>query len=63
MTYKTVKRDKRAGKRISVSKKGNVTVEGPLEKRTYRVKVRATATGDAACKPASQTVTLKVKVV
>jgi methionine-rich copper-binding protein CopC len=47
--------------RIS-AKTGKVTVKKGLKKGTYKVKVRITASGNDSHKPASKTVTFKVKV-
>jgi hypothetical protein len=49
--------------KITVSKKGKVTVAKGLKKgKTYSVKVKITASGNAEYKAKSKTVTLKVKV-
>ena len=62
LTFKVVKRDRKAAKRIKVSKAGKVTVKKGLGKGSYKVKVRVSAAGNADYKPAKKTVTLKVRV-
>ena len=62
LTYKVLKYDKKAKKKIAVSKAGKVTVKKGLKKKTYKLKVRITAKGNANYESATQTVTLKVTV-
>lgn len=62
VTYKVTKYDKKAKKKIKVSKVGKVTVKKGLKKRTYKLKVSISASGDAVYGPIMKTVTLKVKV-
>lgn len=49
-------------KRITVSKKGVVTIKKGLKPATYSVKVKVTAAGNTNYKSASKIVTLKIKV-
>ena len=44
------------------AKSGKVTVKKGLKKGTYKVRVRITASGNDSRKPASKTVTFKVRV-
>ncbi len=62
VTYRVVKYDKKAKKKIAVSKSGKVTVKKGLKKGTYKLKVKVTAAGNAGYKAKSKTVTLKVRV-
>ena len=49
-------------KKITVSKKGKVTVKKGLKKGLYKVKVKVTAAGNAKYKKGVKTVTLKIRV-
>ncbi|MBR2547622.1 MAG: hypothetical protein IKF07_05460 [Eubacterium sp.] len=59
VTFKKTK----GSKKVTVSKAGKVTVKKGLKKgKTYKIKVKITAAGNAEYKSKSKTVTLKVKV-
>ncbi|MCR5666938.1 MAG: hypothetical protein K6G01_08915 [Eubacterium sp.] len=59
----SVKVVKKSGnKKITVSKKGKVTVKKGIKKGTYKVKVKITAPASSKYKKATKTVTLKIKV-
>ena len=62
VTFKVVKYDKKAKKRIKVSKNGKVTVKKGLKQGTYRLKVAVTAAGSAKYNAATKIVKLKVKI-
>ena len=62
VTFKVSKYDKKAKKRITVSKTGKVTVKKGLKKGLYKVKVKVMAAGNANYNAATKVVTLKVKV-
>ena len=62
VTYKLVKRDSKAGKKIKVSKRGKVTIEKGLKRGTYKVKVKVTAAGNVDYMARSKKVALKIKV-
>lgn len=62
VTYKLVKRDSKAGKKIKVSKRGKVTIKKGLKRGTYKVKVKVTAAGNVDYMARSKKVTLKIKV-
>ena len=62
VTYKVTKYDKKAKKKIKVSKTGKVTIKKGLKKGTYKVKVKVTAKGNINYKSKSQNVTLKIKI-
>ena len=62
VTFKVAKYDKKAKKKIKVSKTGKITVKKGLKKGTYKLKVAVTAAGNANYMPAVKTVTLKVQV-
>jgi len=60
--YKIVKKDKKAGNKIKLSKAGKLTVKKGLKKGTYKIKVQVTAAGSQQYFAGSKTVTLKVKI-
>lgn len=60
--YKISARDKRAKKKITVSRSGKVTVKKGLKPGKYRLEVMITAAGNDIYKPGSQIVTLTIKV-
>ena len=62
VTYKVVKFDKKAKKKINVNSAGKVTVKKGLKKGTYKIKVQVTAAGSTAYKAGSKTVTLTIKI-
>ena len=62
VTFKVVKYDKKAKKRIKVSKNGKVTVKKGLKQGTDRLKVAVTAAGSAKYNAATKIVKLKVKI-
>ena len=62
LTYKVLKYDKKAKKKITVSKAGKVTVKKGLKKKTYKLQVKITAKGNANYSSLSKIVTLKVRV-
>ena len=62
VTYKLAKKDKKAKNKITVSKKGVVTVKKGLKKGKYTVKVKVTAAGNESYAPATKTVNVKVVV-
>ena len=63
VTYKIRKYDRKAKKKITVSKTGKVTVKKGLKKgKTYKVKVKVSTEGNASYLSAEKTVTLKVKI-
>lgn len=62
VTYKVVKVDKRAKKKVSVSKAGKVRVRKGLKAGRYRVKVRVAVAGTKGYLPAKKTITLTVRV-
>ena len=62
VTFKVAKYDKKAKKKIKVSKTGKITVKKGLKKGTYRLKVAVTAAGNSNYMPATRIVTLKVRV-
>lgn len=62
VTYEVSKYDKRAKKKIAVSKSGKVTVKKGLAKGAYKLKVKVTAAGNYAYASATKTATLKVQV-
>lgn len=54
---------KKGDKKISISKKGVIKIKKGLEPGTYKLKVAVTASGNSSYKSATQTVTVKIKVV
>ena len=56
------KKDKKAGNKITVSKKGVVTVKKGLKKGKYTIKVNVKAAGDDTYAPMTKAVTVKVNV-
>lgn len=58
VTFKKIK----GNKKITVTKKGKITVKKGLKKGTYKVKVKITAKGNSKYKSAVKTVTVKIKV-
>ena len=62
VTYKIRKYDRKAKKKITVSKTGKVTVKKGLMKGTYKLKVKVTASGTTAYKAGSKTVTTTIKI-
>ena len=56
------KKAKGSSKKLSISKKGVITVKKGTKKGTYKIKVKVTAKGNASYKSASKTVTVKIKV-
>lgn len=62
VTYKVSKFDKKAKKKITVSKTGTIKVKKKLKKGTYKVKVKVTAAGNTLYKPLMKTVTVKIKI-
>ena len=53
---------KQAKKKIKLAAGGKLRLGKKLKKGTYKVTVRVDAEGDAAFKPATRTVTVKIKV-
>ena len=62
VTFQMAKKDKKAGNKITVSKKGVVTVKKSLKKGKYTIKVNVKAAGDDAYAPMTKAVTVKVNV-
>jgi len=62
VTYKVTKYDKKAKKKIKVSKAGKITVKKGLKKGTYKLKVNVTAAGNTNYEPLAKMVTVKIKV-
>ena len=62
VTYKVAKYDKKAKKKIKVSKTGKITIKKGLKKGTYKLKVKVTAAGNKNYLAGTKTVTLKVKI-
>lgn len=62
VTYKILKKDKKAKKRIVVAKNGKVTVKRGLRKGTYKMKVGVSAGGDRNHHASAGAVTLKIKI-
>ena len=62
VTFKVVKYDKIAKKKIKVSKAGKITVKKGLKKGTYKLKVNVMAAGNANYEPLTKIVTLKIKI-
>ena len=58
VTYKKIS----GNKKIAIARNGKVTVKKGAMKGTYKIKVKATAAGNANWKAKSRTVTLKVKI-
>jgi len=58
VTYKKAK----GNKKITISKKGKITVKKGLKKGTYKIKIKVTAAGNGSYKPATKTVTVTIKV-
>ena len=57
-TYKKIS----GNKKITVSSSGKVTVKKKIKRKTYKVKIRVRAAGDATHAPVEKTVTVKIKV-
>ena len=49
-------------KKISVAKSGKITIKKGLKKGTYKIKIKVTASGNAAYKAGSKTVTVAITV-
>ena len=62
VTFKVVKYDKIAKKKIKVSKAGKITVKKGLKKGTYKLKVNVTAAGNANYEPLTNMVKLNIKI-
>ena len=62
VTYKVAKYDKKAKKKIKVSRTGKIMVKKGLKKGTYRLKIAVTAAGNANYDAVTKVVTLKVRV-
>ena len=62
LTFKILTNDKKAGKNISISKGGKLTIKKGLKRRTYTFKIKVTAAGTTNYKKLAKDVTLKVKV-
>ena len=59
---KYIKKAKYAKKIIVNKKTGKITVKKGLKKGTYKLKVKVTAAGNSKYKPATKTVTVKLKI-
>lgn len=62
VTYKNVSSQKVAKKFKVNAKNGKITLNKGTKKGTYKVKIKVTAAGNSKYKPASKTVTVKVRV-
>ena len=62
LTFTMAQKDKKAKNKITVSKKGVVTVKKGLKKGKYTIKVSVKAAGNEAYAPKSQTVAVKIIV-
>ena len=62
LTYKLLSVNKKKSYFKINASTGTVTVKKKLKKGTYTLKVRVTAAGNDEYKPATQTVTFKIKV-
>jgi len=62
VTYKVAKYDKKAKKKIKISKTGKLTVKKDLKKGTYKLQVIVTASGNKNYQPKKVTKTVKVRV-
>ena len=62
VTFQMAKKDKKAGNKITVSKKGVVTVKKGLKKGKYTIKVNVKAAGDDTYAPMTKVVAVKVNV-
>ena len=62
VTYKLVKKDKKAKNKITVSKKGVVTVKKGLKKGKYTIYVNVTAAGNSLYAPMTKKVRVKISV-
>ena len=62
VTYKLVKKDKKAKNKITVSKKGVVTVKKGLKKGKYTIYVNVTAAGNSSYAPMTKKVRVKISV-
>ena len=62
VTYKVTKYDKKAKKKITISKSGTVTVKKGLKKGTYKVRVKVSAKGTVEYNAGNKTLTLTIKI-
>ena len=62
VTYKVAKYDKKAKKKINISKTGKITIKKGVKKGTYKLKVKVTAAGNRNYLADTKTVTLKVRI-